>query len=313
MAVSDYETMQRRRSMVVGLFVIVAVIAFFWMIFKFGDLPILVSEIRSYEIKIQFPSAPGVQKDTPVRFCGYQIGTVTDVKPPNVLQDLNTKKWYHQTMVIVSIDNHFKDIPDIVEAKLMTRGLGSSYIDLRIPPVDVLKGKVLVEGSLLQGSTGVSSEFFPEETQAKLEELITGISTFIKNSNDVIGDVNNKTNIKIALANLADASKEANDAIHQIKEAADAGRTMLQNADARTAQLTTSLVATSDKLGEAMANLDSVLAKINEGQGTAGKLVNDGRLYEQLLEDSKQLHLIMQDVKTFVTESTEKGLTIRLK
>jgi phospholipid/cholesterol/gamma-HCH transport system substrate-binding protein len=299
--------------MVVGLFVIVAVIAFFWMIFKFGDLPILVSEIRSYEVKIQFPSAPGVQRDTPVRFCGYQIGTVTDVKPPNVLQDLNTKKWYHQTMVIVSIDNHFKDIPDIVEAKLMTRGLGSSYIDLRIPPVDVLKGKVLVEGSLLQGSTGVSSEFFPEETQAKLEELITGISTFVKNSNDVIGDANNKANIKTALANLADASKEANDAIRQIKEAADAGKTMLQNADARTAQLTTSLVATSDKLGDVMTNLDSVLVKINDGQGTAGKLVNDGRLYEQLLEDSKQLHLVLQDMKTFVTESTEKGISIKLK
>jgi phospholipid/cholesterol/gamma-HCH transport system substrate-binding protein len=254
-----------------------------------------------------------VQRDTPVRFCGYQIGTVTDVKPPNVLQDLNTKKWYHQTMVIVSIDNHFKDIPDIVEAKLMTRGLGSSYIDLRIPPVDVLKGKVLVEGSLLQGSTGVSSEFFPEETQAKLEELITGISTFVKNSNDVIGDANNKANIKTALANLADASKEANDAIRQIKEAADAGKTMLQNADARTAQLTTSLVATSDKLGDVMTNLDSVLVKINDGQGTAGKLVNDGRLYEQLLEDSKQLHLVLQDMKTFVTESTEKGISIKLK
>ncbi len=299
--------------MVVGIFVIVAVIAFFWMIFKFGDLPILVSEIKSYEVKIQFPSAPGVQRDTPVRFCGYQIGTVTDVKPPTVLQDLNTKKWYHQTMVIVSIDNHFKDIPDIVQAKLMTRGLGSSYIDLRIPPVDVLKGKVLVEGSLLQGSTGVSSEFFPEETQAKLEELITGIATFVKNSNDVIGDANNKANLKNALANLADASKEANDAISQIKEAADAGKTMLQNADARTAQITTSLIATSDKLGEVMTNLDSVLVKINDGQGTAGKLVNDGRLYEQLLEDSKQLHLVLQDMKTFVTESTEKGLTIKLK
>jgi phospholipid/cholesterol/gamma-HCH transport system substrate-binding protein len=299
--------------MVVGIFVIVAVIAFFWMIFKFGDLPILVSEIKSYEVKIQFPSAPGVQRDTPVRFCGYQIGTVTDVKPPTVLQDLNTKKWYHQTMVIVSIDNHFKDIPDIVQAKLMTRGLGSSYIDLRIPPVDALKGKVLVEGSLLQGSTGVSSEFFPEETQAKLEELITDVTAFVKNSNEVVGDVNNKANIKTALANLADASKEANDAIRQIKEAANAGKTMFRNADARTTQLTTSLVATSDKLGEVMTNLDSVLAKINEGQGTAGKLVNDGRLYEQLLEDSKQLHLVLQDMKTFVTESTEKGLPIKLK
>lgn len=299
--------------MVVGLFVVVAVIAFFWMIFKFGDLPILVSEIKSYEVKIQFPSAPGIQKDTPVRFCGYQIGTVTDVKPPTILQDLNTRKWYHQTMVIASIDNHFKDIPESVEAKLMTRGLGSSYIDLRLSPVEVSKGRVLVEGSLLQGSTGVSSEFFPEETQAKLEELITGIATLVKNTNDVIGDANNKTNLKIALANLADATGEANDAIREIKDTADAGKTMLQNADARTAQITASLVATSDKLGKVMDNLDDILAKINDGQGTAGKLVNDGRLYEQLLEDSKQLHLVLQDVKTFVTESTEKGISIKLK
>jgi phospholipid/cholesterol/gamma-HCH transport system substrate-binding protein len=299
--------------MAVGVFVIVAVIAFFWMIFKFGDLPVFVSEIRSYEIKIQFPTAPGVQKDTPVRFCGYQIGTVTDVKPPNILQDKNTKQWYHQTLVIVSIDNRFKDIPDIVEAKLMTRGLGSSYIELSIPPVDVREGKFLVEGSLLQGSSGVTSEFFPAETQKKLDELIMGISAFVKNSNDVIGDAENKANLKAALANLADASQEAGDAIRQLKEAAATGKTMLQNADTRTAQLTTSLVTTSDKLSEVMTNLDSLLTKINDGEGTAGKLVNDGRLYEQLLEDSKQLHLVLQDMKTFVTESKEKGISIKLK
>jgi len=299
--------------MAVGVFVIVAVIAFFWMIFKFGDLPVFVSEIRSYEIKIQFPTAPGVQKDTPVRFCGYQIGTVTDVKPPNILQDRNTKQWYHQTLVIISIENQFKDIPDIVEAKLMTRGLGSSYIELSIPPVDVREGKFLVEGSLLQGSSGVTSEFFPAETQKKLDELIMGISAFVKNSNDVIGDAENKANLKAALANLADASQEAGDAIRQLKEAAATGKTMLQNADTRTAQLTTSLVTTSDKLSEVMTNLDSLLTKINDGEGTAGKLVNDGRLYEQLLEDSKQLHLVLQDMKTFVTESKEKGISIKLK
>jgi len=311
--VSDYETMQRRRSMAVGVFVIVAVIAFFWMIFKFGDLPVLVSEMKSYEVKIQFPSAPGVQKDTPVRFCGYQIGTVTDVKPPNILQDKNTKQWYHQTLVIISIENRFKDIPDIVDAKLMTRGLGSSYIELSIPPVNVREGKFLVEGSLLQGSSGVTSEFFPAETQKKLDELITGISAFVKNSNDVIGDAENKANLKAALTNLADASQQAGDAIRQLKEAAATGKTMLQNADTRTAQLTTSLITTSDKLGEVMTNLDSILTKVNDGEGTAGKLVNDGRLYEQLLEDSKQLHLVLQDLKSFVAESKEKGIPLKLK
>ena len=299
--------------MAVGVFVIVAVIAFFWLIFKFGDLPVLVSEIKSYEVKIQFPSAPGVQKDTPVRFCGYQIGTVTDVKPPNILQDRNTKQWYHQTLVIISIENQFKDIPDIVEVKLMTRGLGSSYIELSIPPVDVREGKLLVEGSLLQGSSGVTSEFFPAESQKKLDDLITGISAFVKNSNDVIGDAENKANLKAALANLADASQQAGDAIRQLKEASAAGKTMLQNADIRTAQLTTSLIATSDKLGEVMTNLDSILTKVNDGEGTAGKLVNDGRLYEQLLEDSKQLHLVLQDLKSFVAESKEKGIPLKLK
>jgi phospholipid/cholesterol/gamma-HCH transport system substrate-binding protein len=299
--------------MVVGLFVIVAFIAFFWMVFKFGDLPVFVSEIKSYEVKIQFPTAPGVQKDTPVRFCGYQIGTVTDVKPPNVLQDRNTKQWYHQTLVIISIENQFKDIPDIVEAKLMTRGLGSSYIELSIPPVDVREGKFLVEGSLLQGSSGVTSEFFPAETQKKLDELIVGISMFVKNSNDVIGDAENKANLKAALANLADASQQAGDAIRQLKETAAVGKTMLQNADTRTAQITASLMTTSDKLGEVMTNLDSILAKVNDGEGTAGKLVNDGRLYEQLFEDSKQLHLVLLDLKSFVAESKEKGIPLKLK
>lgn len=299
--------------MAVGVFVIVAVIAFFWLIFKFGDLPVLVSEMKSYEVKIQFPSAPGVQKDTPVRFCGYQIGTVTDVKPPNILQDRNTKQWYHQTLVIISIENQFKDIPDIVEAKLMTRGLSSSYIELSIPPVDVREGKFLVEGSLLQGSSGVTSEFFPAESQKKLDDLITGISAFVKNSNDVIGDAENKANLKAALANLADASQQAGDAIRQLKEAAATGKTMLQNADTRTAQLTTSLITTSDKLGEVMTNLDSILTKVNDGEGTAGKLVNDGRLYEQLLEDSKQLHLVLQDLRSFVAQSKEKGIPLKLK
>jgi ABC-type transporter Mla subunit MlaD len=231
--VSDYETIQRRRSRIVGVFVVIAVIAFFWMIFKFGDLPILVSEIKSYEIRIQFPSAPGVQRDTPVRFCGYQIGRVIEVKPPELMKDLDTGQYYHQTMVRANIDNQFKDIPADVQVKLMTRGLGSSYIEMKVPPKDIRKGKVLSEGSLLQGSTGVTSEFFPEESQRKLSELITGINDFIKNANDIAGDSENKANIKAAIANMADASKQATETLKQLEEAAAAGKTTLQKADAR--------------------------------------------------------------------------------
>jgi len=311
--VSDYETMQRRRSMVVGVFVIVAVIAFFWMIFKFGDLPTFVSEIKSYEVRVQFPSAPGVQKDTPVRFCGYQIGSVTEVRPPEILKDLDTQEYYHQTVVIISIDNKYKDIPDTVEAKLMTRGLGSSYIDLRVLPVDLRKGRFLAEGSLLQGSTGVTSEFVPEETQQKLDALISGIDSFVNSANNIVGDPENQANLKFALASLADASKQAAETLQRVQEMAVAGKTTLQNADVKIDQLTTSLVTTSEKLSEVMTHLESVLGKVNEGEGTAGKLINDGRLYEQLLEDSKQLELVLQDLRSFLAKAKEKGVPIKLK
>ena len=299
--------------MVVGVFVIIAVIVFFWLIFKFGDLPILVSEIKSYEIRIQFPSAPGVQRDTPVRFCGYQIGRVVEVNPPELMRDLNTQQYYHQTLVYANIDNQFKDIPADVEVKLMTRGLGSSYIEMKVPPRDIRKGKVLSEGSLLQGSTGVTSEFFPEESQRKLDELITGINSFVNNANAIAGDSENKANIKAAIANIAEASKQATVALQQLQETAAVGKTTLQNADARMERLTNSLIGTSDKLSEVMTHLEGILDKINSGEGTAGKLVNDGRLYEQLLEDSRQLELVIKDLKAFVEQSKEKGLPIKLK
>lgn len=312
---SDYETMQRRRNVAVGVFVIIAIVAFFWLIFRFGDLPSLVSEIRSYEVRVQFANAPGVQRDTPVRFCGYQIGRVTDVSAPDILRDLKTGEYYHQTVVTMSIDNQFKNIPaDSLEVKLMTRGLGSSYIELRVPPKDTrAEGRFLSEGILLQGLTGTTSEFFPEESQKKLDNLITGISALVTNANEIIGNGENKANIQAVLANLADASKQATEAMKELSELSAAGKTTLQNADVRITQLSASLVATSDKIGELMAHLESISEKVNNGDGTAGKLVNDGRLYEQLLEDSRQLGLVLQDVKSFVNESKQKGVPIKLK
>ena len=120
--------------MIVGIFVIVGLAALGWMIFKFGDLPTAITRMRSFEVYVQFPTAPGVEKDTPVRFAGYQIGRVTHVMAPEVREDLNTHKKYHQTLIVMSINSKYVDIPCNVEVKLMTRGLGSSYLELKLDP-----------------------------------------------------------------------------------------------------------------------------------------------------------------------------------
>jgi phospholipid/cholesterol/gamma-HCH transport system substrate-binding protein len=296
--VSDYESIQKKRNLIVGAFVVAAVCALFWMVFKFGDLPVVVSEWKSFRVKIQFPTASGVQQNTPVRFCGYQVGRVTEVRPPAILKDLKTGRYYHQTMVIAHIDRRYNDIPADVDVKLMTRGLGSSYIELRISSVDVLEPpkEVLVDGSALQGSTGMTSEFFPEESQKKLDELVAGLNGLIGNANDILGDRENKQNVKTALANLSETTKQAMLTLKEFEEFSSAW------------------VRMSEELSRTTGEVQLILEKINKGEGTAGRLLNDGELYENLLENTQQLQVLLEELKTFFAKANEKGsLPIKLK
>jgi len=283
--------------MTVGIFVVAAVCALVGLIFKFGDLPVFVSKYKSFDVCVQFPSAPGVEENTPVRFCGYQIGRVTEVKPPAVMKEVNDDRFYHQTMVILSIDKKYDNIPEDVEVKLMARGLGSSYVELKLRHFDVNEptGKFLTSGSLLQGSTGMTSEFFPEESQKKLDELVDSLGALIRNANDILGDEANKENLKSALANLSEATEQATGVLKEFQEFSAAGVRMVE------------------ELSKTGAELRLVLEKINSGEGTAARLVNDGRLYENLLENSRQLQVLLEDLRSFITESRKKGLPIKVK
>ena len=312
---SDYETSQKRRNIVVGLFVIVGLCAIFYMIFKFGDLPLFVSEWESFAVTVQFPTAPGVQKNTPVRFCGFQIGRVTNVKPPKVMKDLKTGQFYHQTIVVLSINKEYSNIPDDVEVKLMTRGLGSSYIELKEQSYDLSKAQrdFLLAGSVLQGSTGMTSEFFPEESQKKLEELVDGLRTLIDNANEIVGDPNNKENFKTILANLSDATNQATKTLKEFQKFSAAGTETLKNADAKAEKIVTAMIDTSEELSKTVVELRLVLEKVNRGRGTAARLINDGRFYEGLLENTEQMQLLLEELRSFVAESRDKGLPIKLK
>jgi phospholipid/cholesterol/gamma-HCH transport system substrate-binding protein len=285
----------------VGIFVVSALGALVWLIFMFEDLPGFVTAWKSFEVRVQFRNAPGVQKDTPVRFCGYQIGSVATVMAPQIRQEIRdgekTGLEYHQTLVVLSINNEYVNIPYSSEVKLMTRGLGSSYIEITPPLPDPNKPvtKFLKDGSLLQGSTGMTSEFFPEESQKKLDELANKLDTLLNNVNDVIGDEENKENIKKTLANLSETSNQAAQALDEFEG------------------FFAAVIDTSEELSKTAAELRLILEKVNAGEGTIAKLVNDGRLYEDLLENSQQMQVLLEELREFTAKSRDKGLPIKLK
>jgi len=338
--VSDYETTQRRRNLIVGFFVIAGLGALVWLIFKFRALPVFLGHFRSYQVSVQFPRAPRVEENTSVRFCGYQIGRVTDVKPPKVMEDLVTGRLYHQTIVVLSIEKQYDKIPANINVKLMARGLGSSYIELREQPFDANKPpeKYLEMGSVVQGSTGMTSEFFPEESQKKLDELIDGLKILIANANDIMGDKKSKEDIKNALTNLSEGSKRLNelaaagtdalkranakvdevvtalvDTSEEIQKFASTGTSTLKSADSKAERLVVSVVEMSGQLSKVMSQLRVILDKVNSGKGTAGRFLNDGKLYENMLESTEQMQMVLDELKLFIVDARENGLRIKHK
>ena len=294
---NDYEAREKRRNVIVGTFVLIAGCAFVWLIFKFGDLPVIVSGWRSFEVEVRFLRAQGAQESTSVQFCGYQVGRVTQIRPPEVLEDRNTGQLRHQSVVVLSIENKYADIPIDVDVKLIRRGLGSSYIELKPKRSEMkeLAGPFLIDGTMLQGSTGVSSEFFPEETQEKLEHMITNLTHLVNNANDIIGDKDNKAKIKITLNNLSKASEQATHALKEFHGFLSSATDM------------------SEELDTTMGHMRLILEKVNAGEGTAGRLLNDARLYEELLDNSHQFEVLLEDLRSFIIKSRDKGVPIKLK
>jgi phospholipid/cholesterol/gamma-HCH transport system substrate-binding protein len=318
--VSDFEAIQNRRNLVVGVFVVVGFLAFGWLIFKFGDLPLWVAKLRSYDVHVQFSAADGVQKDTPVRFCGYQIGRVTSVEPPRVRAEIvfdsnDEPRWFHQSLVTMSIDDQFGDIPKNSQVTLLTRGLGSSFIEIKSPIPDEKdeEAEFLVHGVTIQGSTGISSDFFPEETQKKLEGLVDDLRTFVGNANDIAGDDQNKRNLKTFLFNLNQASEQARDTLKQAHAAIGEYRKLADTGTNAMEDVSASIVASSEALTKASTQINVMLTGINKGNGTIGRLVTDARLYEELLDTSTQMQILVTDLKALTQAINDRGLMRVLK
>lgn len=304
---TDYNTLQKKRNMVVGGFVIIAFLAFIYMIYKFQELPLVVSRWRSFQIMVNFPNASGAQENTPVQYCGYQIGRVINVSPPFLYRDERGRA-YHQVRVTMAVENKYTSIPSNVDIKLMRRGLGSSYIELlrdpnKLPePLDTERPETafLVDEMELQGSTGMTSEFLPPEFQNEVKTLVGSINTLANNVNKIIGDRENQANFKQTLVNITALTERATAMTEQARkmlesmgQLSDAGTEAVQN--------------TAEQLDGTLTELREILSKANSGDGTAARLLNDGRLYENLRDSVEELKMTLEQLKIFATDMNEKG------
>ena len=286
-----------RRNVVVGLTVIVGLAGLSVMLLSFGGKTVGVLR-RGDRVQIELISdrADGLAEGAQVLYRGVNVGRVASVRRESNNLDV----------VISALIAG--DLPENVTGSIRTVSLvsGISAIELRLvggpdaKPMGNLKNGQQIRGRY------VGADLIPPEIMAQFESLgvlIKGLNNYVNDPGihqDLQASINNFHQITDTLrrtsANIdrfsdrldqigVEASATLQDAHETVKDA----HTTVKATQADVERITRQFDDRMLQLSKSLDNVQSITQKVNNGQGTAGLLLNDPKLYQSLVDNSKQL------------------------
>ena len=140
-----------------------------------------------------------------------------------------------------------------------------------------------------------------EPLQQKLEGMLESADTLLVNINSLLDD-KTKNDLKNSLLKFNQTISSFNGILADNRE--KLGNT-IDNFDKSAASLAVmsedlskaELSKTMAELKTTIAGFNSVIAKIDKGEGSIGKLLKDEKLYENLTGASKQMEALLEDMK----------------
>ena len=194
----------------VGLFVILALAGLAWLVFKSGDFYLK----PGYTVRLIFNFVSGVDKGTPVRLAGVNIGEVT------AIYIVRNAAGESQVEVSARI-NQGALIEEDADVHISSNGLlGEKYIEI-LPGTS---GKpTLAEGSTLPGRGPVGLEKLTESGN----RLISKLESAVDNVNEVVGDPAFKSSVKKTFVNAAEVGDNLKETTGDLKDAMKSAKIVL--------------------------------------------------------------------------------------
>ena len=144
--------------------------------------------------------------------------------------------------------------------------------------------------------------------QEKIESMLTSVDSLFSGVSNVL-NYETQNNLKNTLENLSQSVNNINKSSESLIEVIDENRSALNmsfknvaNASKNINELTDSLskinfTNTFNKLSESLNNINIILSKVENGEGTLGKFINSEELYQNLSQSSKELEELLSDLK----------------
>jgi ABC-type transporter Mla subunit MlaD len=152
-------------------------------------------------------------------------------------------------------------------------------------------------------------------TTRPLANLSTAVQRFdsaLKHFNDIMGDPQNKDNLAVMLENFRKVSERGLTLSDELVKTSDKLNTLIDHTDSRIDGLSRSLMNNSDQLSVLLTELNKTARSLNSTEGTAGKFVNDPRLYDSLVLTTDRLESTLKDLRELIIDIRDKGLKTNL-
>lgn len=155
--------------------------------------------------------------------------------------------------------------------------------------------------------------------QEKLDKLLLNADAMITNINNVL-DANTQANLKKTIAELNTTMTNFSAVSGDLKKISSENKDKLGSVVANLDKTTGNFAKISEdlekaKLGATVENLEKTLVSVNKmmadmeaGKGTMGKLMKDEAMYNNLTKASKEIELLLQDLRLHPTRYVNVSL-----
>lgn len=250
---------------------------------------------------VEYDNVEGLIPSTPVTINGLDVGKVIDIG----FKDDGSGK----LLVKLLVENDYQFSKNS-KAELYEAGLIGGKAVAILPAFDKVENAE--DGDFLEGTVkaGLSELVNQKLTplQAKIESAMGSADLLLKNLNDVL-DEQTKNNLKSSIAGLTttvNSFKSTSNSLNSLLKSNQSKiDVVLSNAETASNDLTkiTGSLSQSDvgktvkNLESTLKNFDAILANLQKGEGTMGKLLKDDDLYNNLEGATKELESLLLDFK----------------
>lgn len=274
----------KRNVAALGALTIVAVGIFFWGLYYLLGSPLVRGGM---DVIVSLPNGGGMKRGDRVTLQGVEIGSVKDI-------ELQGKQGVSATLRL----NSSMPLPADTRATVTGDVFGAHTVEL-IPGDAVVK---LEKGDTIRGLTAPALADAAVEISAQARDVLNRATALL--SPQAIADVHATAAVLPGSAEQLRAAfielRLASAAMRRTAEGLEEARTgqKLNAAISRVDSTANALTQVAASMEKSLGSLQSVFSKIDRGDGTLGRLVNDTSLYSNLNGAARDIRSLAADMKT---------------